>query len=171
MISSFIVVGIVCFILGYAVYKKTDIMGAFREGASENMKVAVGLLPTLAFLMLAIGMFRQSGALDALVRLFRPLANMVGIPAEILPLALLRPISGSGALSLLEDILTACGPDGAAGRMASVLMASTETTFYTVSVYFACTHSKKPRKALIAATAGDITAFILSALTVRLFFG
>ncbi len=170
-VSSIAVVGIVLLIFGYGLFKRTDVSDAFCEGAKDGVKTAFELLPTLCYLMLAISMLRASGALEALVRAVSPLTEKIGFPAEVLPLAILRPVSGSGALSLLEDILNRFGADSFVGRTASVLMASTETTFYTVAVYFGAVKAKKPRKALAASLAGDLSAFMLSALAVRLIFG
>lgn len=151
----------------YGLAKRVDILDAFTEGARENLSTAVGLLPTLALLMLGVGMFRASGALDALTRAIAPLTDKIGFPAECLPLALLRPVSGSGALALLDGVLKNSGADSFAGRVASVLMGSTETTFYTVAVYFGATKVKKTRHALGSALAGDVTALLLSAVVVR----
>ncbi len=169
-ISSIVMPVLILGIFAWGLYKKVDILDTFCEGARDNLKTAVELLPTLTLLMLGVGMLRASGALDALTSLAAPLMQKLGFPEECLPLALLRPVSGSGALSILENVLNENGPDSFAGRVASVLMGSTETTFYTVAVYFAATRVKKSRQALPAALAGDLTAFALSALAVRLIF-
>lgn len=166
---SVIVIPVLVFgVFLYGLYKKIDILDAFTSGAQENLKTAVDLLPTLTLLMLGVGMFRASGALEAFTGLIAPLMEFIGFPPDCLPLALLRPVSGSGALSILGKIFEANGPDSFAGRVASVLMGSTETTFYTVAVYFGATKVKKTRHALASALAGDMTAFVLSAVVVRL---
>lgn len=170
-VSAFIMPLIAVGVFGWGLYKKVDIFEAFTEGAAENLKTAAGLLPTLCFLMLGVGMLRASGGTEALCLALAPLCQSAGFPPECLPLALLRPVSGSGALSILEGILKEKGPDSFAGRVASVLMGSTETTFYTIAVYFGAAGIKKSRRALLAALAGDVTAFLLSALAVRIFFG
>ena len=113
-------------------------------------------------------MLRSSGAAELISNLLEPLTRLIGLPAECVPLALMRPVSGSGALSMLEELLSSHGPDSFVGRVASVLMGSTETTFYTVAVYFGATKIKRTRQTLPSALLGDLTAFILSALTVRL---
>ncbi len=162
------------FVLGiflYGIHKKVDVFSVFVNGAKENIKVGVEILPSLVMLMLAVGMFRSSGAMEAFSELISPITDFLGFPKECVPLALMRPVSGSGALSILETVLEEHGPDSFIGRVASVLLGSTETTFYTVAVYFGATKIKKTRHALPAALAGDITAFLLSALAVRLFFG
>lgn len=168
-VSSIVVIVLVFGVFAWGLYKKVDILSAFTEGAKENLKTAVGLLPTLTLLMLGVGMFRASGALEAVTGLVAPFIEKIGFPADCLPLALLRPVSGSGALSILENILKEQGADSFTGRVASVLMGSTETTFYTIAVYFGATKVKKSRHALPAALAGDVTAFLMSALAVRMF--
>ena len=167
-ISSVVLPVLILGVFLYGLIKKVNILEAFTDGASEGLKTAVSILPTLIFLMLGVNMLRASGALGALTDICSGIMNKLGFPAECLPLALLRPVSGSGALAILEDILNKCGPDSFSGRVASVLMGSTETTFYTVAVYFGATKIKKTRHALPSALAGDMTAFILSALAVRL---
>lgn len=168
-VSSLVVVVLVLGVFAWGLYKRVDLFEAFTEGVRDNIKTAVGLLPTLVLLMLGVGMFRASGALEALTGLVAPFIERIGFPADCLPLAILRPVSGSGALSILEKILQEKGADSFSGRVASVLMGSTETTFYTIAVYFGATKVKKSRHALPAALAGDFTAFLLSALAVRLF--
>ena len=168
-VSSLVVIVLVFGVFAWGIYKRVDVFEAFTEGARDNIKTAVGLLPTLVLLMLGVGMFRASGALEALTRVVSPFIEKIGFPADCLPLAILRPVSGSGALSILESILKQKGADSFSGRVASVLMGSTETTFYTIAVYFGATKIKKSRHALPSALAGDITAFLLSALAVRLF--
>ncbi len=170
-VSSVIVVGIVCGILIYGLIKRTDVASAFTKGAEDGLRTAFGLLPTLCFVTLSVAALRASGILEMITGLLSPLAGRLGIPVQCLPLALLRPISGSGALTLLGEILKDCGPDSFAGRTASVMAASTETTFYTVAIYFGAVKAKRSRKAVIAALAGDITAFFLSVFAVRIILG
>ena len=170
-ISAIVMPVLVLGVFAWGLYKHVDILNTFTDGAWENLKIAVNLLPTLTLLMLGVGMFRASGALEAMTELIAPLMEFIGFPPDCLPLALLRPVSGSGALSILETVLQQHGPDSFTGRVASVLMGSTETTFYTVAVYFGATKIKKTRHALPSALAGDITAFIMSALMVRLMLG
>ncbi len=162
-----LVVGIVL----YAAAKRVDIFKTFVKGARENLIVAWEILPSLTALCLAVGMLRSSGAAELISNLLEPLTRLIGLPAECVPLALMRPVSGSGALSMLEELLSSHGPDSFVGRAASVLMGSTETTFYTVAVYFGATKIKRTRQTLPSALIGDLTAFILSALTVRLILG
>lgn len=148
--------------------KRVDVFTEFTEGAKENMKSAFEILPALIALMTAIGMFKASGGLEAISAAISPLTDFLGFPRECIPLALIRPISGSGALAVLESILGEVSPDSFPGRVASVLAGSTETTFYTVAVYFGVTKVKKTRHAIASSLAADLTGFILSAVTVRL---
>lgn len=160
------------FVLGiflYGLYKKVDIFNAFVSGAKESILVGFDILPSLVALMLGVEMFKASGAMTAMTGLLSPLAGFLGLPEQCIPLALMRPVSGSGALSILKGIFETNSPDSYVGRVASVLLGSTETTFYTIAVYFGATKVKKTRHALPSALAGDITAMLLSGLAVRLF--
>lgn len=158
----------VCGIILYGICKKIDVFGAFVSGAKESIIVGFDILPSLVALMLGVEMFKASGALSAIVSLLSPLTSFIGLPGECIPLALMRPISGSGAMSLLTSIFETNSPDSFVGRVASVLLGSTETTFYTIAVYFGATRIKKTRHALPSALAGDFTAMFLSGLAVRL---
>lgn len=171
---NFASVVIPVFLLGVMLYgmcKRVDVFGEFVTGARENIAVGFGILPTLCGLMLAVGMLRASDALGGLVGLIAPLCEFLGFPPECVPMALLRPVSGSGALSLLEGIFQDYGPDSFIGRVASVMMGSTETTFYTLVVYFEATKVKNTRHALPCALAGDLTAAIMSCVMVRIIMG
>ena len=154
------------FILCYGLVKKVDIVNVFCEGAAENLKIALGLIPMLILLMTAVGMFTSSGAAD----IIRPVTTFLGFPEECIPLAIVRPISGSGALACLETILSSVSPDSYSGRVASVLMGSTETTFYTIAVYFSAIKQKAYPSVFAAACLSDLMGFVFSALAVRLFF-
>lgn len=152
----------------YGLFKRINVFDSFVKGARENIKVGFELLPTLVLLMLAIGMFKASGALDGFVSVISPLATKIGIPAECVPLAILKPVSGSGALTVLESIFKETSPDSLAGMVASVMAGSTETTFYTLAVYFSATKVRSTRYALASALLGDFTAIILSCIAVRI---
>jgi spore maturation protein B len=119
--------------------------------------------------MTAIGMFKAGGALNLLTDLLSPIAGAVGFPKEALPLALIRPVSGSGATAVFESILTEVSPDSYAGRVAAVIMGASETTFYTIAVYFGATKVRKTRHAIASSLTADFTAFVFAALTVTIF--
>ncbi|MDR0974096.1 MAG: spore maturation protein [Ruminococcus sp.] len=167
--TSYIIPVLLALIILAGFVKKVDIFNEFIDGAGESLRVGIGILPALIALMTAIGMFKASGALDAITGVIAPAAVFLGFPPEALPLALIRPISGSGALATYETILSEVSPDSFAGRVASVMMGASETTFYTVAVYYGATKVTKTRHTIAACLTSDITAFIFSALTVNLF--
>lgn len=168
--TNYIVPCIIGFVIIYGLFRKVDVFNVFLEGCWENIKIAVQILPALICLMLCINMFKTSGAIDFLCRLAKPVTDFLGFPSECVSLAMIRPVSGSGALAVYQGILTDNGPDTFVGRVASVLMGSTETTFYTIAVYYGVTKIKKTRQTLIASLSADFTGFVMSALIVRLFF-
>ncbi len=168
--TVFVIPAVICAILVYAYIKKVDILKEFTAGALDGLKTAKNLIPPLALMLTAIAMFRESGALDVLVGALSGTAKAVGIPSEVLPLMLMKTFSGSGSVALLEDVLSSYGADSLAGRVASVVAGATETTFYTIAVYYGAVGISKTRHTVPAALSADITGFILSAFFVRLFF-
>ena len=161
---------IITFILLFGMFRCVDLTGEFTAGASEGLKTAAELIPILVLVMTAVGMFGASGASAHLAGVISPLAEKLGFPQECIELALIRLVSGSGAIASLDELYTRISPDSFAGRTAAVLMSSTETTFYTIAVYSAAMTKKLGSRVFIAAAAADITGFILSPLMVRLFF-
>lgn len=141
------------------------------EGAREGMAVAARIVPYLVAILVAVGMFRASGALDLFVSAIDPLTSRIGVPAEALPMALLRPLSGSGAFGVMSEILTAHGPDSFVGLLASTLQGSTETTFYVLALYLGAAGVRDGRHALIACLAGDIAGFFGAVAACHWFFG
>lgn len=135
---------------------------AFLEGAKRGLKITMDLLPTLVALLTCISMFSASGALDYLVRLVSPVTSALGIPPEILPLVIMRPVSGSGSIALVSDLFTRHGADSYAGRAASILLGSTDTVFYIFAVYFAAAKVKRTRYALLIALIVQLFALLLS---------
>jgi len=170
-ITFYVVPAVMGGILLWSLIRRRKTFEIFCEGAKEGLGTAVRILPPLIAVMTAIGMFRACGALELFCQLLRPAMEGLGIPAEVLPLALLRPISGSGSLAVLEDILRQYGADSLIGRVASVLQGSTETTFYTIAVYFGATSVTRTRHTLPSALLGDILSIFISAWAVRLFLG
>jgi spore maturation protein B len=171
VINHFIVPGIIGGIFLYGLCRGVNTFDAFLEGAAEGLHTAASIVPALICLLTAVAMFKASGALDVLSWAIAPLAEIVGFPREVIPLALLRPISGSGAMVLFNDILTTYGPDSFIGRVASVLEGSTETTFYTIAVYYGATRVTKTRHTLPSALSADLTGMLMSVVAVRLFLG
>ena len=147
--------------------RKTDVYGALLEGGQAGLRLVFALLPALVMLLTALELLRQSGALEALVRWLTPAAELFGIPPVTLPLMLVRPFSGSAALAVGAELMAFHGPDSRIGRTAAVMLGSTETTFYTISVYFGAAGIKKTRWAIPAALIADLTGFAAAALTAR----
>lgn len=154
-------------ILLFGFCRGVSVFDTFLLGAKEGMVSAVKLLPTLIGLVLAVTMVRESGLLELLCRAAAPMAEALGLSSEIIPLALLRPISGSGSSAYTLSLFRTFGPDSETGKIASVLSASTETTFYAVTVYFGVCRYKKLYYTVPAALLGDITAVAGSVITVR----
>ncbi len=142
--------------------KKVKVYETFIEGAREGFTVAVRLIPFLVGMFVAIGIFRESGALSLLTTILAPIAKQLSMPKELLPLALIRPLSGTGALEVTIDLIRKCGPDSAIGRMASTMQASSETTLYVITVYFGAVGIKKTRHSLAAGLLADLVAFLSS---------
>ena len=149
--------------------KKVELFDAFTAGAKDGIKTLLGIAPTLVGLIVAVNLLKASGATDALCSLISPAAQTLGFPEQIVPMVLLRPISGGGSTALLTNIYKDCGPDSFAGRVASVLAGSTETTFYAIAVYFGSVGIKKIRHTLVAALSADFTAAVMAVITVRMF--
>lgn len=168
--SDYIVPIIIGIVFTFSLVKRKDVFSDFLDGAKEGLSVAAEILPALVALSVCVGMLRASGAIDAFGNLLAPAARAIGFPKECMPLALLRPLSGSGALVVFDEIIKEHGPDSFVGRVASVLMGSTETTFYTIAVYMGATKVKKTRHCIFSAISADMTGFLLSAIAVKIFF-
>lgn len=169
-ITDYIAPAMILAVFTYGIAVKTDIFDAFIEGASEGLKTTFDILPALICLMTCIGMFKASGCMEMLTQLINPVTSFFGFPDECIPLIFIRPLSGSGALSIYDSIIAENGADSFVSRVASTMMGSTETTFYTVAVYFGAAKIKKSRYAVPAALTGDMIGWIASAVAVRLFF-
>ena len=152
----------------YAYSRKVNVYAAFLEGAKEGFQTGVRIIPALVAVLVALGMLRASGALDALATLLAPLLGPLGVPASVLPLMVVRPLSGSAANGVVADVLRAEGPDSYAGRLASVMAGSTETTFYVLAVYFGAVGISRYRHALPAALLADLAGMTAALIVVRL---
>lgn len=153
----------------FALAKKQDVYSALLDGGLDGLKLLLSIAPALVVLLTAVYMLRASGAIDLLTRLLATVSRVFGIPAETLPLVLLRPFSGSAALAVGADLMAVYGVDSLIGRTAAVMLGSTETTFYTISVYFGAAGVKKTRYAIPAALIADLTGFVAASLTAQLF--
>ena len=161
-LSTIAIPMIILLIILFGIFEKNKVYDIFLEGAKDGMKIIYNIFPTLIGLFVAVGMLRTSGLLDFAINIISPVLQIVRIPKEIMPLAILRPISGSAALAVASDIINNYGVDSKIGRIASVIMGSTETTLYTIAIYTSCIKVKKTRKILIAALVGDFVGIITS---------
>lgn len=155
-------------ILLFGFVKGVDVFDCFTEGAKGGLTASAKILPTLIGLIIAVTMLRASGLLDAVCSLVGPLAEKIGAPAELVPLALLRPVSGGGATAYAYSLLKEYGADSMLGKMAAVLTSASETTFYAVAVYFGATKYKKLSYTVPAALLGDMTVFLVAVAAVRI---
>lgn len=151
--------------------RHVDVYGALTQGAGEGLSIILRIIPALVGLLTAVSMFRASGAMDALSSLLAPVLKLLGIPQEAAPLMLVRPVSGNGALAVASELIAVHGADSYIGRTAAVMLGSTETTFYTIAVYFGAAGIRKTRHTIPAALTADFVGFAASALAVRIFFG
>ena len=171
LFSSLIVPLIICITALIGISKNCDVFSVFTEGAKDGLKVTIGILPSLIGLLVAVYMLRASGFIDALASLLTPVFRFIGIPTETALLVLLRPFTGSGALAIGSEIISEYGADSLVGRTAAVMLGSTETTFYVISIYFGSLGVKKLRHTVPAALAADLTGFITASLIVKIIWG
>jgi len=168
------VLAIPALILGIVVYgavKKVKIYEAFVEGAKEGFNIAVKIIPYLVAILVAVGIFRTSGAMAILTAVLSPITNLIGMPGEALPMALIRPLSGSGALGVMAEIINAHGADSLIGRMVSIMMGSGETTFYVLALYFGSVSVMKSRHAVPAGIVADAAGILAAVWLTNLVFG
>lgn len=168
IITSWAVPAFIIGILILGLFRRIPVFDEFIAGAGDGIRTCVKVLPSLVALMTAVSMLQASGLLDSLTALVAPLARHIGMPGEVVPLALMRPISGSGSLAVLENTLARYGADSTAGLIACVLQSSTETTFYTIAVYYGTVGIKKTRHTLAASAVGDCMGVLAATLAVRI---
>ena len=154
----------------WGLIRKVDLWTALVDGAGDGLKVTLRIAPPLIALLTAVYMLRASGALELLGQLLEPMLSAVGIPVETIGLILVRPVSGSAALCVGAELINTYGPDSLVGRTAAVMLGSTETTFYTIAVYFGAAKVAKTRYAIPAALCGDIAGFLAASWAVKLLF-
>ena len=167
-ISMLAVPVLIASFIGFGLFRKVRVYDCFVEGAKDGLQSMVGSIAPLIGLMVAINMFRASGALELLAKGLAPALDFLRLPADVLPLALLRPFSGSASTAIVTDIFKNLGPDSPAGKIASVMMGSTETTFYTVAVYFGAVGIKNTRHTIAAALLADLTGILLATILTRM---
>lgn len=170
-ISLWLIPLIIGFVLIYGTFKRVPTYETFVEGGKEGIKIAFSIVPYLVGMLVSISIFRASGAMEFIVDILRPVLDMVGFPADIAPLALIRPISGTAALGMTTDLIATYGPDSFIGRLASIMQGSTDTTFYVLTVYFGAVGIRKMGDALKVGLIADVIGIIISIIVVTIVFG
>ncbi|MBP0724267.1 spore maturation protein [Bacillus sp. RG28] len=168
--SLYLIPFIIAIILIYGTVKKVPTYETFVEGGKEGVTIAVQLIPFLVGMLISISIFRASGALDFCVDLMRPFLSRIGVPSEIVPLAIIRPVSGSAALGIMTDLIKTHGPDSFIGRLASTMQGSTDTTLYVLTVYFGAVGIRKMGDALKVGLLADALSIIFSIIFVSVLF-
>ena len=171
LFTAMLVPGILAGVALYATFHRVDVYSALVAGASDGLGVLYRIFPALVALLTGVSMLRASGALELATEFLAPVLGQLGLPAELLSLMLVRPISGSAALGVGAELIQTYGPDSYLGRVAAVMLGSTETTFYTIAVYFGAAGIVRSRYAIPAALCADLTGFLAAAWAVRLLFG
>ncbi len=169
--SNLAIPGLIFVFIGYGAIKKVKVYEKFVEGAKEGFNIAIRIIPYLVAMLVAIGIFTAGGAMSWLVHILHPVTNLIGLPAEAVPMALMRPLSGSGSLGIMAQIISVHGPDSFIGILVSTFYGSSETTFYVLAVYFGAVNIKRIRHALAAGLIADIMGVLAAIFIVRLLFG
>jgi spore maturation protein B len=157
--------------LGWGMFKKVKVYEVFVEGAKDGFNVAVRIIPYLVAMLVAIGIFRASGAMDVMTMILSPVTNLIGMPAETLPMALMRPLSGSGSIGIMTELMKVHGADSFIGVLASTMYGSSETTFYVLALYFGSINVTNTRHALPAGLIADLFGMLGAVLIVQILFG
>ena len=171
VLSVFVLPAIIVGFPLYGMIKKVPVYEEFVEGAKEGFRVAVMIIPYLVAILFAIGMFRASGALDFLIQGLDPVLGLIGIPAEVLPMMIVRPLTGGGSVGIVVDLINQYGEDSIIVKIAATMFGSTETTFYVIAVYFGAVNVKKTRHAVPAGLTADVAAMLLAVYVVKWLFG
>jgi len=169
-ISLWVIPGLIIIIIIYAVFNKVQVFESFVEGAKDGFQIAIQIIPYLVGMMVAISIFRESGALNILTGFFEPIFGAINFPSELFPLAIMRPITGTGALAITSDLIANYGPDSFIGRLASTMQASTDTTLYIFTVYFGAVGIKKAGYAIKVGLLADLVGIIASFVIVSFYF-
>ena len=167
-ITKSIIPIITIIIITYGMIKGRKVYEWFIEGAKDGLKVCLNIFPYLLAMIIAVQIFRESSLLDLLNKILSPISGVIDLPKEVVPLVLIKPLSGSGAMGIFTDILNNYGADSVVGLVSSVIMGTTETIFYTVTVYFGAVKIKKSRHTIWAAIMADMTAIIMAIMMVKI---
>lgn len=170
-ISAWLIPLIICVVLLYGTYKRVPTYETFVEGGKEGISIAFSIIPFLVGMLVAISVFRASGALDYLINFVKPLLSFLHVPVEIVPLAIIRPLSGTAALGMTSDLISVYGPDSFIGRLAATIQGSTDTTLYVLTVYFGAVGVKKMGDALKVGLLADLIGIAAAIVVVSLVFG
>ncbi|HIW33676.1 MAG TPA: spore maturation protein [Candidatus Paenibacillus intestinavium] len=170
-LSSYLIPAIIVFIPLYALLrKKQPVYEVFVDGAKDGFETAIAIIPHLVGMMVAISMFRASGAMEMMLLAFRPIFDSFGVPSEVLPLGILRPITGAGSLAFTADLIATYGPDSLIGRIASTIQGSTDTTLYVLTVYFGAVAVRNSKYALKVGLISDLVGFVAAIVICMLVF-
>jgi spore maturation protein B len=169
-LSVWIIPAVLLLIVLAGFLRRVPVYEAFVEGAAEGFQTSIRLLPYLVAMMVAINVFRFSGALDECIQFIYPLLSKVGIPPELAPLAIMRSLSGSGSLGMVSELFNTYGPDSLIGRIASTILASTDTTFYVLTIYFGSVGIRNPRYSVFVGLTGDLIGFLVAVAICRTVF-
>ncbi|HWA56210.1 MAG TPA: spore maturation protein [Gemmatimonadales bacterium] len=170
ILAVFVIPSIIIGFPLYGLYKRVPVYEEFVTGAKEGFQVAVNIIPYLVAILIAVGMFRASGAMDLFVNALRPILEPLGWPPEILPMVITRPLTGSGSAGIMLDLINRYGADSIIVKIAATMFGSTETTFYVIAVYFGAVNIRKTRHAVPAGLIADISAMIFAVYVVRWLF-
>lgn len=171
LVSRFAIPFMIIGIIIYGIIKKVKVYESFTEGAKDGFTTGIRIIPFFVAMLVAIGVFRESGAMEILVKILVPVTEKFNIPGELVPMILMRPLSGGGAQGIMTEIITTHGPESILARTASVMMGSTETTFYVLAVYFGSVSIKKQRHALSVGLIADLAGLIGAIFVTRMVFG
>lgn len=169
-ISAYAIPLILLLIPLYGLFKKVKVYEVFTDGAKEGFTTAIRIIPFLTAMLVSIGIFRASGAMDYLAKICAPLTNLIGMPPEVLPMAIMRPLSGSGASGIMNTLFKEFGPDSLIGRMASIMNGSADTTFYVLAVYYGSIGIKKIRHTVPACLVADFIGLLMAVFVTRIMF-
>jgi len=170
LISILAIPAVLLIFLGWGIVKRVKVYEVFVDGAKEGFNVAVRIIPYLVAMLMAIGVFRASGAMDLLSAALSPVTSLIGMPPEALPMALMRPLSGSGSLGIMTELMKVHGPDSLIGVLVSTMYGSTETTFYVLAVYFGAVGIRNFRHAVAVGIIADVVGMLAAVWIVRALF-
>lgn len=170
-LTTLVIPLLILFIIGFGLIKKVAVYEEFVEGGKEGFSTAVRIIPYLVAMLFAIAMFRASGAMESIISFISPLFNLIGVPSETLPMALIRPLTGSGSVGVLADLIQTHGEDSIIVKIAATMFGSTETTLYVLAVYFGAINVSKTRYALQAGLLADLAGFLAAVAVCIWYFG